>query len=334
MNASRIKTVFLVLFLLLGSSQFVWAENNLPISFAGAAYRNFSASYAQDVFGFYNFLSYDMDTTAFTKLEGSFTDKKFGLAAGADINVDDNDVGKASKVSAYFGIKRVFLRLERGNMRGLANWAGEMAPGQSARVPFNNKFTHVDMLVRNKEFLEGASYWGVGYTTFNLPAEIQTTLTYTNRQGQIEGVRAFDPDFKVQCYSFIFGFDTFSENVMGSTFNGKDGLGFFASGEDRFGLGNSTISDEGIAAAEYLNPGLKATKQVLFGGFVENDTNMGFKWTQNFQYLRLVVGLGYEVSFACNLQWTGFATEPGELGVNSAISIFRYGPIARVFLQW
>ncbi len=335
MNASRIKTVLLVLITLLFSSSFVWADSVLPFTFTGAAYRDFHAKYAQDVFGFYNFLSYSMDTTAFTKLEGNFCDKQTGLAAGADINVDDNAVGKANKIAAYVGIKRLFLRLEKGNMKGVANWNGLLAPGQSAHEAFDNKFMHVDLILHSNSMLDGTGYWGVGYTTFNLPAEIQTTFTYTNRQGQVEGVRAFDPDFQVKCYSFIFGFDTFSGETLGTGIGKfEEGFGFFGSGEDRFGLGYSYISDAGIKAAEFLNPGLKATEQKLFGGFVENDTDMGFKWSHAYKYLKLVLGVGYEVSFAVNLQWSGFATEPGQLGVNSPISIFRYGPIGRVFMQW
>jgi len=83
---NKITTIILTILMCLLGAQFVLASDLMP-SFNGAAYRDFKASWVQDIFGFYDFLSYDMDMTAFTKLEGNFSDKKTGLAAGADISV-------------------------------------------------------------------------------------------------------------------------------------------------------------------------------------------------------------------------------------------------------
>jgi hypothetical protein len=316
---NKITVIILTALICLLGAQFAVAADFMP-SFNGAAYRDFKAMWVQDVFGFYDFLSYDMDMTAFTKLEGNFSDKKTGLAAGADISVDDNEVGKANKISAYLGIKRLYLRLQKGSMKGTAVWAGTLAPGQSSRTLFDDKFTHVDMLLHSKTSNE---YWGLGYTSFSLPAELQTTDSAAVVK------RVLDTDFKVKCYSFIFGFDSFSGSEPF-----EEGIKFFASGEDRFGLGNSEISDQGVTAIKDLNPGTTTVPQNIFTAFVENDTNLGWKWGHDFKAFKMAVGVGYEMSFIVGIQYGSLTTAPGKLDYESPISLFRHGPIGRVFLQF
>lgn len=316
---NKITSIILTMLMCLLGAQFALAADFMP-SFNGAAYRDFRTMWVQDIFGFYDFLSYDLDLTAFTKLEGNFSDKKTGLAAGADISIDDNEIGKANKISAYLGIKQLSLRLQKGNIKGTADWKGALAPGQSRLTPFDDKFTHVDMLVHSKSSKE---YWGLGYTSFSLPSELQTA----DSNAQVK--RVLDTDFKVKCYSFIFGFDSFSGSEPF-----EEGISFFSSGEDRLGLGNSEISDQGVAAIKYLNPGATTVPQNIFTAFIENDTNLGFKWGHDFKAFKMAVGVGYEVSFIVSLQYGSLSTERGRLDFESPLSLFRHGPIGRVFLQW
>jgi hypothetical protein len=303
---------------------------------SGEISQMFNARWNFDMDGTNDFLTYHNDPATFTKFSGSFCNQATGLALGAnvDVNTDNNAVARAKYVMGYLGYREIYLRYQRGALNGTYHWSGAVTPDMSRDGQFEQNVTHVDLLFWKNKVLGAPGFIGFGYTSLGLPVEVQTLFTGSDKAHQRNGTFVYDPDYKVNFYSFLFGFDTFGTPLVSakSGVSGRGGFGFFISGEDRIGFGTSEMGKEAVANAKALNPGLKPVTESFVAAIIENDTSLGIRWFSPGG--NVGIGLGYEISFISNFNFSGAAEKPGDLGFDIYASLLRYGPIARLLVQW
>lgn len=323
---------------------FVSPSNARLFEVSGGVSKTFNARWTESLFSMNEYLSYNMDSTEFTMIEGKICNTKTGLALGANMNLDNNAVGKANSIAGYIGFDRLYARFHGGNFNGIAQWDGKLGPGQTRLTKFEGSVTHIDLVYWRKKF---PMYFGIGYTSYAVPMEIMTTYTNTDKVDQRKAVYFYDPDYKATYYSFVFGIDTFTSSLL--YYDSKDmsegqklmagadknPWGFFVVAQDRFGFGSDQISAKAMTAARTLNPGLKPVASSLFSTYIENTSSMGLRWRGVTPYGRIAVGIGYELAFNFVIDPVGGAAEKkGDLGIFVNSTLARYGPIARVYVQF
>ena len=85
------------------------------------------------------------------------------------------------------------------------------------------------------------------------------------------------------------------------------------------------------------NPGFPTVDATNSYWLIENDTNMGFKWTFNRPSgARYALGLGYEFAFIIGNSFSAMFRSPGinELVVQPNHLLIRQGPMARFYCRW
>lgn len=288
----------------------------------------FNSGWDLDLFGINDYLKSIARDSSVTRLSGGFANKKTGLALGVNADIEDNKIGKASRLLGYLGYKKTYLRYQSGTVNGSYRWSRACAPGMAPAGDFSNSFRHIDLLFWRKQF-GTPGFLGLGYTSFSSPAQINT-WHFDNAAG----VPVYDLDFKVDSYSFLFGFDTFAEALTGvpGGLIEKKGFAPYISAEDRFGFGKAKVSKEAAAHAEALNPGTTAVGREFFSLLIENDTSLGMQWFSPGG--NVGIGLGYEVAFILNFGFGGSAKKPGELALGGSSTQMRHGPVLRLLAKW
>lgn len=294
--------------------------------------------------GFYSiigqkqYLKYDFDATSMTTWEGTISGKRLPFKLGINLQFENNLVGKLYKYSGYLGFKRTFIRIQTGKLSGTSDWTGGAIPNYTSNFPFSSRYTNIDMLMYVKKFLATTSFIGLGYTSLRIPIQVNTLKTATDQAHQEYAVPVFDKDFSIKAYSFLFGFDLIqSEAILKKSPIGtgtKPGFGFFATTQDRFGLGMCKLTSEAISKAEEVNSGLKSVGGNLFSALVEYQGSMGLKWSTDIGKARLILGVGYEVSGAMVANFSGAAKKSTDLGFDPSLFYYRHGVILRAFFSW
>ena len=333
------RVVAIVLLLPVG----VWAAQDAKyFTLSGGVSKTNGMKWERGFFSMDKVITFKTDANELTKIEGNICNTQLGLSLGANVNVDDNRVGEANRVMGYVGIKQLYLRYQEARISGTTQWEGLLVPGQSREASFDKKFIHVDLLYwkRSKTALAGMPYFfGIGYTSFAFPFEIDTLFTRTDRTEQYYGKAFYEPNFTAKYYSFLFGFDTFASSMLYLD-AGPDagdiagGFGIFFTAEDRFGFGESRLSPEGLAAAQLLNPGLNPVNDHFTSTYIENVSSIGLRWRSTKGAMRFAVGLGYELSFFMVMDFDDGARQSGDLGFQKNESILRHGPIVRAYMRW
>jgi hypothetical protein len=184
---------------------------------------------------------------------------------------------------------------------------------------------------------ETGMYAGIGYTSMDVPIQVNTLTTPGGRANQIYGVSVYDKNFKVSSYNIDFGFDT----MLGKMASGKiipGEVSFYGHGEDTLGFGNGTISDAAAANAVALNQVNGVDRQFAnkkgFIAYLQNDTTMGFFWAPSPLKGHCVLALGYNIAFSTVFTFSGAADNANELGYDASFGMFRHGPMFRAYATW
>ncbi|MBL0059352.1 MAG: hypothetical protein IPP35_09635 [Elusimicrobia bacterium] len=302
-------------------------------------YSQVAAKWGDNLMGFNEHLSLDFDNTAFTRVEGTLCEKKLGLSAGVNVDLDNNEVGEVNRITGYLGLKKTYLRVQTGRLRGVASWDGALGTGQTDTVAFDNTFNHVDLLYwLQPKKMRTPLYFGLGYTSLKMPVEMQTMTTPGKKENQVLGTPVFDPDFQGRFYDLLFGFDTFAssmlyEDSMEAKMKVK-GFGIFFATEDRAGLGQIRVGKDALAAASQLNGNRQPVDDKLFSGWIEYNVSMGLSWTGRLGQGRLSLGAGYEFMGATAVSFGGGASSPTEVGLDPRAELMRYGPVLRAYVRW
>ena len=281
------------------------------------------------VIGQKQWLKYDFETTSLTTYEGTISGKIVPFRLGINAQFENNLVGKLHRFSGFIGSKRTALRIQSGTMRGIANWSGSDVPIYSNKFTFNNKYVDIDFLYYPKKTGTFA-YFGLGYTSMKLPIQLNTLVTSGGKVDQKYGIAVYDTCYSTKTYSFLFGFDNLTTQLIKSS--KKSRLGMFVKTQDKFGVGSALISKNAEKVAELMNPGNKSVGRNHISGLVEYNLALGVKWTNSFNRVNLVLASGYEVAGALLAVFGGAATKPGELGYDPSFNYWRYGFVFKAIL--
>ncbi|HAM35425.1 MAG TPA: hypothetical protein DEB40_05235 [Elusimicrobia bacterium] len=296
-------------------------------------------------FGFNEKLKYNFNTTAYTRLEGALSFSRLGLSVGANVEVDNNKVGKANKYMGYIGLKRFYLRAGGGQLRGSTTWNGSTANGRlPVHSDFSTRYSNVDLLIWFRNFLGAKGlpgFIGAGYTSFALPVEVKAWASPDNGDSWRKLNSVYDPNYKIRLYNFLFGFDSFTSDMlypdtdwMSPGRPGKEGFSMFFATEDRFGIGRATLGANAYQAAKDLNPLYTATSDSSSYWLIENDTSIGMKWTKNLTRSRLALGVGYGVSLVIGEAFQGVPKKATDMSLQPEQCFLNHGPLARVYMKF
>ena len=312
------------------------------LSISGGISKTVNARWTESFISMNTKLSYDMDVTDFTMIEGKICNTKAGLALGVNADINNNYVGSVNRVMGYIGLNRLYARFQNGKLDGIAKWNGTLGPGQTVLTPFKGSLTHVDLLYWQRAF---PMYFGVGYTAISVPVEIMTYYTRSTKEHSVVGIPVIDTDYSATYYAFLFGFDTFTSSMLypddkdtspeARALNGSNsGFGLFMVAQDRIGVGNDHISAKSLATAQALNGGKVPIGDSFFSCYLENTSSIGIRWRGVSRYGSIAIGVGYELACFSILDITGGVDHPGILGLSPQSSLARYGPIVRLYMQW
>jgi hypothetical protein len=276
-----------------------------------------------------NKMSISMDQTASTTYEGELFVKKLKLKLGLNIDVDNNFIGKLDRLMGYINYSGFTLRVQSSKFRGTAAWTGESVSGMPSESSFDNGYTSVDLLYYRQT--GGIDYFGIGYTSYSLPVQLDCLIYDTGRQSVwwAPTGAVYQPDMAFHIYSVLLGFDTLHEAFTRSgTLGSMQGFGFWAASQDRAGGGISTISDQAKAWVESANGGLSLWSATQIAMLVDYDLTLGMQWVGDAGPVRLGLGLGFNLGGQMVLCITPKGpVETGYVDASPSIYIFHYGPI-------
>lgn len=303
------------------------------------------ASWVDDVWYDNQALDYRFASTAFTKLEGSFLLEDSRLSFGWDLNVDGNHVGKLAEAAGWVGWERLRFRWAGGALRGRRVWNGRSAAvsaiGRPLEEDIEGRFTQVDALW----WVNPAGYVGLGYTSFRLPTEVPATYWDSSLGTAVDANPGYDPDYKLQLYSLLFGYDTLASSMLYlDSPQAHRPFGLYLSSENRLGLGRSKVSGEGAASVRAANTGAYNGVPDLAGastgaaertaGAAQCDLGLGVRWRGSARRAQWALGLGWELSFLYSRNFGGEAAKAGEIAMSPATTLFRHGPVLRLYARW
>ena len=221
-------------------------------------------------------LDYELDTNSFTTYQGEICYSRFKFGVGVDVN--DNIVGKLSKVMGYLGYDFFTIRASGGKITGTANWTKGPIPGQPQSAKVDTKYRSTDLIF---DFI-GPSYIGISYTEYTMPAEINFGYgTY----------RAYDDNAKIKDYSLVIVMDT-SVDAMRSKGNS---FWIWWATNINIGRGTIKISNEGMRRLQEANAALppyrRSDKQKIGSYISEGDATLGLFLKIN----SIGIGVGYNV---------------------------------------
>jgi hypothetical protein len=276
-------------------------------------------------------LKYDFNATSLTTYEGAITGKRIPFKLGVNAQFENNLIGKLHRFSGFIGSKRTMLRIQVGSIEGDARWTGTEVSALPNTFSFKNKYANIDLLYYPKA--QAFFYFGVGYTSMKIPVQLNTLITSGGKADQKYGVAVYDTCFAIKTYSFLFGFGNMTTEIIKRSNPKKSRVGMFFNTQDKFGLGNSSISKKAETAAELMNPGNTSVGRNSFSALVEYNLALGAKLTTDFGRTRLVVAAGYEIAGALIASFQGAATKSGELGFDPSFFYLRYGFVFKATLM-
>ena len=301
----------------------------------GAAFVPINEWGVHSITGQTQWLKYDFSPQAFTTYQAAYSMQRIPLVVGLNAQFEDNLVGKAYRIAGFVGIKRIMLRVESGKIRGTARWTGTPIQGASTSIPFDNRYTNIDLLyLPNTPSLKGnLFYYGVGFTSFKMPVQINTLTTESGKGSQKFGVPVYDSLFSVTAYSLVFGFDLIATEASNpKAFKG--GFGMFATTQDKFGGGMSKMSSEALKRAEDANPLRTAASSNLPAALVEYNLSVGFKYSQRIGSGIIIAALGYDFGGAMLADFSGGVSTKNNLGFDPSFYYVHHGVLLRIYAGW
>lgn len=295
------------------------------------------------------YLKYNFDLSEQSSFEGNFGIRRIGLRFGISANIENNLVGKAYKYGGYIGFKDYWLKLQTSNISGNAYWARQEDVGYISPFDFSSKFINIELIKNSnmyKHMSGGAStnillgtHWGIGYTSFGIPIQIETLTTPGGREHQVYGRPAFDKLLNAKYYTFLFGWDMIRQLCLTS---GRYGaipgqpakhFGIYAATHDKFGFGSGHLSQSGVLMAEALNPGKTIVKDKGFSFMASFYLSTGFRYYCILRPVFMVAAVGYD--------FEGFLLNGGppadtdkDLGYEYDPFVINRGVSFKLYISW
>lgn len=251
---------------------------------AGVGFRDTSWSHFEDPSN--TNTKYNVKNARNTIVRGDLSVPKVAAKFGINLQQEAGEFSEIKNFAGYFGIKKMSLVSERGKFSGSAYFSGNIAPGQSQEVSFDQEyqFTELDYSFSNTGV---AMYFGLRHTKWKLPAEIALTSP-----GETSGPTVFDVDFETEFYSIIYGMD-FLENDLLITEEWTPGWGVMFSFLVGLGWGESKIGQEAIDAVDTIYGKTVVDKNPpVFA--VHTSGQIGPKYKMMVGKLKAVFGIGYD----------------------------------------
>jgi len=280
-------------------------------------------------------LKYDFDAGAFATIEAKYSLREFPIQLGAHALFADNRLSKAYRIGGFVSYKRIMLRFQTGKISGTAHWTSTLTPETPVALPFDNRYTNVDLLyLPNTPALKGnLFYYGVGYTSIKMPIQVNTLTTEGGKENQIYGTPVYDSLFSVSAYSFVFGFDLIATEA-GNPEAFKGGFGLFAATQERFGGGMCTISNDAVARAEEANTLRTARSSNLAEVLIEYNLSAGIKYSHRIGQGILIAAVGYDFGGSMLANFSRPAAASTDLGFDPSINFMHHGILFRVYAGW
>lgn len=233
-------------------------------------------------------VTYNVNTATNTIVEGDIVLPVAGIRLGFSAT-PDGGISNASRYFGYLGFKGFSLKTETGNFSGNAFFSGQVAPGESRSVNFNQvyHYTELDYTVK----MSGVFPWlfGLRYTTWNLPAEIALLSTSSS------GPTILDPDFQSSFYTILSGFDVFKDQILLANEKPSSGFGVMGSFLVGIGFGTSQISQATAQNVQTIyGKTLSTTTPGVFT--VHLSGQLGPKYTFIWGNFVGVIGVGYDIN--------------------------------------
>jgi hypothetical protein len=279
-----------------------------------------------------NEMSIAMNQTATTIYEGDLFFKKLSLKIGMDVDVDNNFIGKLNRIMGYVNYSGFTLRVQRSELQGTTTWTGSPVSGMPDNSSFDNTYLSIDLLHYRHNW--SGDYWGIGYTSYMLPVQIDCLVYDTARQEIWYGHDVYEPDMAFQIYSVLLGFDTLQAAFVDSS-STRQGLGFWATSQDRAGAGISTLSDQTVGWVEAANPGLSIWSSEQIAMLVDYDLTLGLQLVRTLGPVRMGFGLGFNIGGQMILCITPKGpVDAAHVDASPAFYLYHYGPIFKGTVSW
>jgi hypothetical protein len=275
-------------------------------------------------------LDLDMETTSLTTYEGGIWHRGTGIKLGVSADVDNNLIGKLNRLMGYIGYGKMILRMQSSKLRGTATWTGPAVAGQPAQTTFDNTYANIDLLYYAGNDM--GMYFGLGYNTYQMPVQINGLVKSVRTGETVYGNDVYQDNVDFKTYGFMFGFDTLNAAVMSGS---GDGLGFWATSQDKIGVGNMHINDEAQRRLETANGGRHMTTQNILAPVIDYDVTMGLMWMKKFK--RVHVGLGAGFNFAGQVVFpmgSGQVSAYDEVAAWPFPYLLHYGPVFKIAVSW
>jgi len=292
----------------------------------------------------------DMEDSAFTTYQGELLVNKLGLKLGMGVNVDDTLIGKVKRIAGYLNWRGLSLRVQNADLNGTVHWAGNPVAGQPSDATFSDSFLNVDLLYYPAEAgnkSDMGMYFGVGYTAYALPVQLDCLSLSSTGSGDVVGVSpVYQEDMQFGIYSFLFGFDTLATAIRASSSPSSGGTGspvvpagFFLwmATQDRFGGGFATISEEGERRVEAANA-RKLVSNRVFTMVVDYGLTGGLQYVKRFRRFNIGAGAGYTFGGQMLLSISGMnkggLESPSDVAAPPNLYLAHHGPIVQAGISW
>jgi hypothetical protein len=281
-----------------------------------------------------NQMNISMDQTATTTYEGDLFLRKLKLKIGLNVDVDNNFIGKLSRFMGYINYSGLALRVQTSELSGTATWDGATVADMPAQCSFDNRFISVDLLYYRKN--DSSMYYGIGYTSYQLPVQLDC-LTYDDSRQEVWWANGsvYQPDMAFHIYSALLGFDTLHGAFEKSGMYGSmQGFSFWASTQDRAGVGLSYISDQAKRWVEAENgKPLWSAEQIAM--LVDYYLTLGLQWVGDVGPARLGIGLGFNLGGQTLTCVTPKGpVDSSHVDASPSVYLFHYGPILSGIVSW
>jgi hypothetical protein len=282
-----------------------------------------------------NQMSVSMDATATTTYEGDLFFRKLRLKVGLNVDVDDNFIGRLNRFMGYVNYAGYTLRVQTSRLRGTAYWSGTAVSGMPTESAFDNSLVSVDLLYYRKE--DASLYWGIGYTSYRLPVQLDC-LVYDSEQGVwwAPVSALYQPDMAFHVYSALLGVDTLhGAFTQSGPFASIQGFGMWMATQDRAGVGLSYIGDEAKSWVETANEGYSLWSATQIAMLVDYSLTLGAQWVGDLGPARLGLGLGFSLGGQMVVCVTPKGpVEAGYVDASPSVYLFHYGPIFKGIVSW
>jgi len=267
-------------------------------------------------------LDVSMTPSTFISYEGIYRSQNapWSFNLNGDIS---NTIENAYRISGILGYSAFALRIQHSSYSGTGKWTGQPMPYSNNTFDFNSNFSEIDLLYRVKTpyKLPSEAYFGLGYVSYTLPAQINA-VSYSS--GKQYGDPVFQKDVRFDHVNLVIGFDN-----MDST--PTKGFDIWLAGELGLGFGKIKVNDSTYQQLRKLNGNvLNPTYDSMFISF--NGT-AGAMWTGSLLGSEFSIGAGWLFSRIGTMRSEEKYSDYSSY-VEVKTFLQRMGPVLKMAMRW